>query len=429
MGLAGLEGEFGDDDPFHGRRAEPVFRRAESWSGPQLATTWCSTSRGVPMRPAICWFPFRSVATAASLKQGNGIMTLSGANNYTGATTINAGTLQIGDAGTSGTLGSGNVIIASGAILEINRSNAYNTGSPARASAAAEPSPRIGLATCFSTAVWTTRMSSGISNIVVNNGTDPHRQLGPVEHQSQPDRQRLRRLRNVEYLRLSRQPERQRHRAKHQILGPQPDTFAIAAGSFSGTITDSGIDIGEGYGYRRYPHPSLQIQFRHAHPIRKQPLHRRHHGFRRHARARHHRQPEIHHHAGRPQPRHRRRHRAIPGSFAIDTSALTSPTTGTSWQLVDMANRTFGPTFHVVGFSPLGDGIHWLKPADGLNQWVFSETTGTLALEIADYPAWSDNAGLPAVRMTTMTPTGYPTKRNTPSASIQNPEHRPSQSR
>ena len=51
-------------------------------------------------------------------KQGNGTLTLTGSNNYTGTTTINAGTLEIGDAGKSGTLGSGNVIIASGAILE-----------------------------------------------------------------------------------------------------------------------------------------------------------------------------------------------------------------------------------------------------------------------------------------------------------------------
>ena len=82
------------------------------------------------------------------------------------------------------------------------------------------------------------------------------------------------------------------------------------------------------------------------------------------------------------------------GALAIDTSALSSPAVGTHWQLVDIANRSFGPTFQVDGFTPLGDGIHWLKPAGGLNQWVFSESTGTLALEISDYATWSDNAGL-----------------------------------
>ena len=60
-----------------------------------------------------------------ALKIVGGTLTLTGANNYTGATTINAGTLQIGNGGTTGTLGSGNVTIASGATLEINRSNDY----------------------------------------------------------------------------------------------------------------------------------------------------------------------------------------------------------------------------------------------------------------------------------------------------------------
>jgi autotransporter-associated beta strand protein len=82
------------------------------------------------------------------------------------------------------------------------------------------------------------------------------------------------------------------------------------------------------------------------------------------------------------------------GAFVIDTSSLAAPSTGTGWQLVDMANRFFGPAFSVSGFSPLGDGVHWVKPEGSLNQWVFSESTGTLALEVADYPAWANNAGL-----------------------------------
>ena len=42
-------------------------------------------------------------------KSGAGVLTLTGANNYMGATTINAGTLQIGDGGTVGALGAGDV--------------------------------------------------------------------------------------------------------------------------------------------------------------------------------------------------------------------------------------------------------------------------------------------------------------------------------
>ncbi len=56
-------------------------------------------------------------------KSGSGTLTLTAANTYTGTTTINGGTLQIGDGGTSGTLGSGPVSIASGATLTIHRSD------------------------------------------------------------------------------------------------------------------------------------------------------------------------------------------------------------------------------------------------------------------------------------------------------------------
>lgn len=56
-------------------------------------------------------------------KTGDGLLTLSGTNTYTGATDVYAGTLQIGDGGTTGTLGTGSV--ADNAALVFNRSNAY----------------------------------------------------------------------------------------------------------------------------------------------------------------------------------------------------------------------------------------------------------------------------------------------------------------
>lgn len=54
-------------------------------------------------------------------KIGSGTLTLTGNNAYFGTTTISAGTLQIGDGGTSGTLGSGGVI--NNSTLVFNRSD------------------------------------------------------------------------------------------------------------------------------------------------------------------------------------------------------------------------------------------------------------------------------------------------------------------
>ena len=56
------------------------------------------------------------------VKTGAGTFTLTGASTYNGGTTINAGTLQIGDGGTTGTI-VGNVV--NNAALGFNRSNAY----------------------------------------------------------------------------------------------------------------------------------------------------------------------------------------------------------------------------------------------------------------------------------------------------------------
>ncbi|MFO1489360.1 MAG: autotransporter-associated beta strand repeat-containing protein [Kiritimatiellia bacterium] len=67
---------------------------------------------------------------SAIIKNGDGKMILARNNTYTGSTTINGGVLQIGDGGTTGTLGAG--AVTDNASLVFNRSNdlavAHNIG-------------------------------------------------------------------------------------------------------------------------------------------------------------------------------------------------------------------------------------------------------------------------------------------------------------
>ncbi|NBT13579.1 MAG: hypothetical protein EBS56_08370 [Planctomycetia bacterium] len=59
-------------------------------------------------------------------KAGAGTLVLAAANTYTGTTTVNAGTLQIGSGGLAGSIGStSGVSVASGATLAFNRSDSY----------------------------------------------------------------------------------------------------------------------------------------------------------------------------------------------------------------------------------------------------------------------------------------------------------------
>ncbi len=64
--------------------------------------------------------------TGALIQQGTGEVTLTSNNTYSGATNVQSGILRVGAGGTTGTVGSGAVTIASGAELIIDRSTTYN---------------------------------------------------------------------------------------------------------------------------------------------------------------------------------------------------------------------------------------------------------------------------------------------------------------
>ncbi len=57
------------------------------------------------------------------VKSGNGLLTLTGSNTYSGSTSISAGTLQMGNGGTSGTPGTGPIV--DNAVLSFNRSDTF----------------------------------------------------------------------------------------------------------------------------------------------------------------------------------------------------------------------------------------------------------------------------------------------------------------
>ncbi len=69
-----------------------------------------------------------NLSGTAFTKTGAGTLTLTGTNTYTGTLTINAGTVQVGDGGSTGTPGNASITINSGTSLVFNRSGTLTTG-------------------------------------------------------------------------------------------------------------------------------------------------------------------------------------------------------------------------------------------------------------------------------------------------------------
>jgi autotransporter-associated beta strand protein len=97
---------------------------------------------------------------ASLVKVGAGTLTLSGTNTYTGGTTITAGTLQLGDGGTTGSI-LGDVV--NNATLAFNRSNAYQfDGAISGSGAVQQNGPGTTTLTAVNTYAGATTISAGV---------------------------------------------------------------------------------------------------------------------------------------------------------------------------------------------------------------------------------------------------------------------------
>jgi autotransporter-associated beta strand protein len=91
------------------------------------STSLGTTGRVINVLNTVTSFGQNFTSTGSITKTGDGTMILTGASTYSGATTINAGTLQIGNGGTIGSLNATSTI-TNNATLVFNRSDALTQG-------------------------------------------------------------------------------------------------------------------------------------------------------------------------------------------------------------------------------------------------------------------------------------------------------------
>ncbi|WP_235915751.1 autotransporter-associated beta strand repeat-containing protein [Brucella anthropi] len=113
-------------------------------------------------------------------KDGDGILVLSGANSYSGTTTVSKGTLQIGNGSTTGSI-TGTVDIASGATLTFKRSDAY-TYSDVIKGAGALHQDGSGTLTLTGTNTYTGGTTISAGTLQIGNGSTTGSIAGNVDN-------------------------------------------------------------------------------------------------------------------------------------------------------------------------------------------------------------------------------------------------------
>jgi len=106
-GNATLRWAAGNTQDLSGNGGNGTYSISQMRIGDGVTATLDTNGNNVTLATA---FSLGGSQTGALTKAGAGILTLTAANSYTGGTTINAGTLRIGNGGSTGSLGSGAIV-------------------------------------------------------------------------------------------------------------------------------------------------------------------------------------------------------------------------------------------------------------------------------------------------------------------------------